>query len=482
MAEPAIDMKGSVVEKARLVEADHRCLWHPFTQMKDWMASEPVIIVSGQGVRLRDINGKEYYDGNSSMWVNIHGHRKAALDQALLEQAGRIAHSTMLGLANVPAIMLAERLVSLAPAGLTRVFYSDNGSTAVEVALKMAFQYWQHRGERRRKKFVHLQHAYHGDTLGAVSVGGISLYHEVFRPLLAPGYEAPSPYCYRCPLGMEYEGGRCGLQCAEVMGDILRWHGDEVAAVIIEPLVQAAGGMITSPPGYLKRVRQLCDHHGVLLIADEVATGFGRTGRIFACEHEGVSPDIMALSKGITGGYLPLGATLATEEVFSAFLGEYREAKTFFHGHSYTGNQLACAVALANLDVFEEEGVLAHVQRISAYVQKALEGFKDLAHVGDIRQRGLMVGIELVRDKASREPYRWEEAIGVRVCRKATEMGMITRPLGNVVVFMPPLASTEADVREMISILWRAIISVTEGTGGDLERGSGGAGNGAKEA
>lgn len=463
MARPAVDLK------ERLVEADHRYLWHPFTQMKDWMATEPVIIVSGEGVRLRDINGKEYYDGNSSMWVNIHGHRKAALDRALAEQAGHIAHSTMLGLASVPAILLAERLVALAPPGLTRVFYSDNGSTAVEVALKMAFQYWQHRGEPGRRRFVHLQHAYHGDTLGAVSVGGIGLYHEVFRPLIATGYEAPSPYCYRCPLGMDYDGGRCGLRCAEAMGDILGQHADEVAAVIVEPLVQAAGGMITAPPGYLKRVRELCDRYGVLMIADEVATGFGRTGRMFACEHEGVLPDIMALSKGITGGYLPLGATLATEEVFSAFLGEYREAKTFFHGHSYTGNQLACAVALANLDVFEEERVLEHVQVVSSFVRQALEGFSHLEHVGDIRQRGLMVGIELVRDKASREPYSWEEAVGVRVCRKATEMGMITRPLGNVVVFMPPLASAKSDLEAMIEILWRAIASVTEGTGSSVK-------------
>lgn len=446
-----------------VVAKDKQYFWHPFTQMKDWLAGDPLVIESGDGVRLRDVQGREYYDGNSSLWVNIHGHRKEAIDRAIIDQLGRIAHSTTLGLASTPAALLAERLVAVASRGLVKVFYSDNGASAVEIALKMAYQYWQRRGRPGRTRFVYLENGYHGDTLGAVSVGGIETFHTAFRPLLFEGFRAPSPYCYRCPLGREYAGGACGLACAGALGDILAAHGDEVAAVIVEPLVQGAGGMITAPPGYLRRVRELCDRHGVLMIADEVATGFGRTGRMFACEHEGVTPDLMTVAKGITGGYLPLAATLTTLAVFDAFLGDYGELKTFFHGHSYTGNQLACAAALANLDVFAEEGVLAGLPAKVDLVTRRLAAFRDLPHVGDVRQCGLMVGIELVRDQVTKEPYAWEEAMGVRVCRRAMELGMITRPLGGVIVFMPPLASTAADLDAMLDILQRAIVEVTGG-------------------
>ncbi len=446
---------------------DKKYVWHPFTQMKDWLAGEPIVIVSGEGVRLRDDRGREYYDGNSSMWVNIHGHRRPEINSAIKRQLDLIAHSTQLGLASPPAAELAVRLVALAPRGLARVFYSDDGSTAVEVAIKMAFQYWRHRGEPGRRLFVHLDLSYHGDTLGAVSVGGIDLYHAVFRPLLFETLTAPAPYCYRCSLGHGGPGGArrdasagvasgaasCGLACAEALGAVLAAHAGGVAAVILEPLVMAAGGMITAPPGYLRRVRELCDRHGVLLIADEVATGFGRTGRMFACEHEGVTPDLMCLSKGLTGGYLPLAVTLATEEVFGAFLGEYHEVKTFFHGHSYTGNQLGCAAALASLDIFARDRVLESLPAKEELVARWLEGFRELRSVGDVRQRGLMVGIELVRDRGTGEPFRWEEAVGVRVCRRAAELGMITRPLGNVVVFMPPLASTAADLEAAVKTI-----------------------------
>lgn len=461
-ADRSADMGTGVSAAAGVEELDKRYIWHPFTQMRDWLESHPLIVGSGDGIHLRDVDGREYYDGNSSLWVNLHGHRQAAIDRAITDQLGRIAHSTLLGLANVPSALLAERLVTITPPGLTRVFYSDNGSCAVEVALKLAFQYWQHRGETGRRGFISLVNGYHGDTLGAVSVGGIDLFHAAYRPLLFPVRHAPSPYCYRCPLGCRYDGGACGLACAGALGDILERHAGETAAVILEPLVQAAGGMITAPPGYLRRVRELCDRHGVLLIADEVATGFGRTGRMFACEHEGVSPDIMTVAKGITGGYLPLAATLATDRIYEAFLGEYREAKTFYHGHSYTGNQLACAAALANLEVFARERVLEGLPAKIEVVARALDRLADLRHVGEVRQCGLMVGVEVVADRDTRAPFPWERATGTRICRRAIDLGMITRPLGDVVVFMPPLASSLAELDAMVAILHRAIAAETD--------------------
>jgi adenosylmethionine-8-amino-7-oxononanoate aminotransferase len=383
----------------RLQKDDRRYLWHPFTQQQDWEKTAPLIIERGEGVYLEDTEGHRYLDGVSSIWVNLHGHRKRSLDRALTAQLKRIAHSTLLGLSNVSAIELARRLVHLAPPGLTRVFYSDNGSTAVEVALKMAYQYWQLRGGSFRAKtsFLHLGHAYHGDTLGAVSVGGVPLFHARFKPLLFPTFEAHAPYCYRCPLSLTLP--ECRLACSDAVQDLLKRHHREIAALIIEPMLLAAGGMITMPPGYLTRIRRLCSRYHVLLIADEVATGFGRTGRMFACEHEGIRPDLMAVSKGLTGGYLPLAATLATEQIYRAFLGRYEEFKTFFHGHSYTGNPLGCAVALANLDVFEQEQTLARLKPKIAELAKLLQPLKNHLQVGDIRQLGLVVGIELVRNR-----------------------------------------------------------------------------------
>jgi adenosylmethionine-8-amino-7-oxononanoate aminotransferase len=311
----------SPTRTARLQAEDHRHLWHPFTQQREWERERPLIIERGRGVYLEDTDGHRYLDGISSLWVNLHGHRKPELDRALVAQLKKIAHSTLLGLANVPSIELARRLVALAPRGLTRVFYSDDGSTAVEVALKMAYQYWQLRGGafRSKQSFLHLGLAYHGDTLGAVSVSGIPLFHERFKPLLFPTYEAHAPYCYRCPLNLTYP--QCRVACVDAVEDVLKRHHRHIAALIVEPMLLAAGGMITMPPGYLTRLRRLCSRYRVLLIADEVATGFGRTGRMFACEHEGVKPDLMAISKGLTGGYLPLAATLTTERIYRAFLG-----------------------------------------------------------------------------------------------------------------------------------------------------------------
>ena len=445
------------IRTQKLQAEDRRYLWHPFTQQRDWVKTAPLVIERGDGVYLEDTDGRRYLDGTSSIWVNLHGHRKGVLDRALAAQVKRIAHSTLLGLSNVPAIELAKRLVGIAPRGLTRVFYSDNGSTAVEVALKMAFQYWRLKGRAAmsKTKFLHLGQAYHGDTLGAVGVGGIPIFHERFKPLLRPSFEAHAPYCYRCPLGLTFP--QCKLACVDSVEEILDRHHDEIAALIVEPMLLAAGGMITMPPGYLTRLRRLCTHYRVLMIADEVATGFGRTGRMFACEHEGVKPDLMAVSKGLTGGYLPLAATLATEKVYRAFLGRYEEFKTFFHGHSYTGNPLGCAIALANLDVFEKEKTLDRLQPKIASFRRLLEPLREHPHVGDIRQIGLIAGVELVRNRATKEPYPLTERVGMRVADEAQTLGLLIRPLGNIIVLMPPLSTTMKELRQMVEVVTKAI-------------------------
>ncbi len=468
-----------------LGEADKKYIWHPFTQMKDWERGSPLIITGGKGSFIKDSAGRWYLDGVSSLWVNIHGHRKKEIDEAIKEQIDKISHSTLLGLSNEPAIRLAEKLVGIIQQCLggrgnplwlpswerastegqaqgpapTRVFYSDNGSTSVEIALKMAFQYWKHKGIEGKNSFLSLNNAYHGDTLGAVSVGGIDIFHEAFRPLLFNTFRAPSPYCYRCELGREYPG--CAMACVEKMAGILREHHDVIAAVIMEPLVQAAGGMIVSPPGYLKAVQEVCREYSVLLIADEVATGFGRTGRMFACEHESVVPDIICLSKGITGGYLPLAATIATEEIYNAFLGEFRDLKTFFHGHSYTGNPLACSAALACLEIFEREDTVRSIQPLIGILDKRLGEISGMDHVGDVRNRGLMAGIELVKDKKTKEPYAWEEKIGWQIACNARDKGVLIRPLGNVIVIMPPLSISPEDLTMMLTVVEDAIKAVT---------------------
>lgn len=443
----------------RLEEWDKRYLWHPFTQMKDYEAQEPLIVERAEGVYLVDIHGRRYIDGVSSLWVNVHGHRHPSIDRAVREQLERVAHSTLLGLSNPPAIELAKRLVEIAPEGLTRVFYSDNGATAVEVALKMAFQYWQHKGERQRTCFISFENAYHGDTLGAVSVGGIDLFHRIFSPLLFPTYRVKAPYCYRCPEGLQYPG--CGLACLRALEETLKRHHRECAALIIEPVVQGAAGMIVHPPGFLRRVRELCTEYGVLMIADEVATGFGRTGRMFACEHEGVTPDLMCVAKGITGGYLPLAATLTTEEIYEAFLGEYHEFKTFFHGHTYTGNPLACAAACANLEVFEKERTLERMATKVELLAKRLKEFWSLPHVGDVRQKGFMVGVELVADRKTKEPFPPQMKVGQKVILEARRQGVVIRPLGDVIVLMPPLAIPEGELERLVEVVHDAIKKVT---------------------
>lgn len=454
-------------DNRHLEDADRKHIWHPFTQMKEWEEATPVIITEGRDCFIKDIHGKWYLDGVSSLWVNIFGHRKKEIDDAIKAQVDRISHSTLLGLSNAPAIQLAEKLVALMSASFgqaqgpapTKVFYSDNGSTAVEVALKMAFQYWQHLGEKQKTSFVYLNNAYHGDTLGAVSVGGVDIFHKVFSPLLFPAYKAPSPYCYRCELGREYPD--CSFFCADQLEEMMKTHHHEMAGLIIEPLVQAAGGMIVSPPGYLKRVRGLCTKYNILLIADEVATGFGRTGRMFACEHENSMPDIICLSKGITGGYMPLAATLATEELYRAFLGEFKDLKTFFHGHSYTGNPLACAAAVACLDIFRNEETLRNMTPKIELLDAWLREMHELPHVGDVRSKGLMAGVELVLDKKTKQPYDWEDKVGWKVEYHARNNGVFIRPLGNIIVIMPPLNISIENLGQLLKVLRDAIISVT---------------------
>jgi len=436
---------------------DRRYLWHPFTQMQEWQQEDPLIIERGKGSYLIDTEGNKYLDGTSSIWVNLHGHRHPILNRAVKRQLDKIAHSTFLGLSNPPAIELARELIRIAPKGLTRVFYSDNGSTAVEIALKMAVQYWQqqHPEAGPKNTFLHLKMAYHGDTLGAVSVGNIELFHSKFKPLLFPTLNAEPPYCYRCPLNLTHPA--CRMACIEPIEQLLKNHQHELAGFIIEPLMQAAAGMIPQPAGYLTRIRELCTKYKVLLITDEVATGFGRTGKMFAGEHERVTPDLMAISKGLTGGYMPLAATLTTNEIYRGFLGTYGEFKTFFHGHSFTGNPLGCAVALANLHVFRQEKTLSRLSPKIKMLTRWLKPIADNPQVGDVRQRGFMVGIELVRDRTTKEPYPLNAKAGHRVAAIARGKGLILRPIGNVVVLMPPLSTTAEELNTMVNILKESI-------------------------
>lgn len=430
--------------------------------MKEWEQEEPLIIERGTGPYLIDTDGNRYLDGTSSIWVNLHGHRHPILDRALKRQVGQIAHSTLLGLSNPPAIRLARQLIRIAPKGLSRVFYSDDGSTAVEVALKMAVQYWQQSDPNAgpKNRFLHLKMAYHGDTIGAVSVGNIELFHARFKSLLFPTLEADPPYCYRCPLKLTYPS--CRIACLEPIETILKARHRDLAGFIIEPIIQAAAGMIVQPPGYLSQIRDLCMKYRVLLIADEVATGFGRTGKMFACQQEGVTPDLLAVSKGLTGGYMPLAATLATEEIYRAFLGRYEEFKTFFHGHSYTGNPLGCAVALANLDVFRKEKTLTRLRPKMKLLTKLLLPLRDQPHVGDIRQAGFMTGIELVQNRHEKTPYRPESRIGHKIAEETKRRGLLLRPLGHIIVMMPPLSIDPKTLTRMVSIVANAIRSVTE--------------------
>jgi len=439
-----------------LVDWDHRYLWHPFTQMQEWLAEPPLVIESGEGNYLIDTDGNRYLDGVSSLWCNVHGHRKRELDDALKAQCDRIAHSTMLGLANVPATVLAKRLVEITPDSVQRVFYSDAGATAVEIALKLALQYWSLRGEEQRTRFVSLSEAYHGDTLGAVGVGYSDAFHRFYRPVLRPSRQIRPPHYFRWIEGQTSEQAlRSAIADAE---QVLDACGGVTAAIIVEPLMQGAAGMWAQPPGYLPAIADLARRHGTLLICDEVATGFGRTGEMFAVQHEGVQPDMMCLGKGITGGYLPLAATMISEEIFDRFLAPHDRFEAFFHGHTYTGNPLASAVAVANLELFDSEKVLDRVRQRAGQLTALLREYcQPLPHVGDIRQWGLMAGIELVRDRERRTAYDPAERIGLHVIREARRHGVIIRPLGNVIILMPPLSITEDELDTLARVTAAAI-------------------------
>jgi adenosylmethionine-8-amino-7-oxononanoate aminotransferase len=423
---------------SQLRELDKKYLWHPFTHMKLWLDEEPLIITDADGMWLIDSDGNRYLDGVSSLWCNVHGHRVPEIDAAITRQLARVAHTTMLGLAGEPAILLAEQLIKIAPPGLAKVFYSDSGATAAEVAFKMAAQYWHNLGRGEKCEFIAFGEAYHGDTVGAMSVGRIDAFHRPYFPLLFKVHFAPSPVRKNCLAELE---------------QMLIQHGSRLAAICIEPIVQGAGGMIMQPDGFLREVRRLATRHDVLLIADEVAVGFGRTGKMFACEHEDVSPDLMCLAKGISGGYLPLAATLATQKIFDAFLGDPWEGKTFFHGHTYTGNPLACAAGLASLRLMQQNNLVMGVRRKAAALAEMLKELAPLKHVGEIRQKGFMVGIELVADKTARTPFDPKRRIGAEVCARIRKHGVILRPLGDVIVLMPPLAMELHDLAKIVRAL-----------------------------
>jgi len=443
----------------KLKQLDHTYLWHPFTQMQDWLSDEPCIISRADGNFLIDIHGRKFLDGVSSLWCNVHGHRKRELDDAIHAQLERISHSTFLGLSHVPGIQLAEKLIAIAPKGLRRVFYSDSGATAVEIALKMAVQYWQLKGEDQRTQIASLAESYHGDTVGSMSMGYSETFHRFHKSLLFPVLRIKPPHVFRYYQQMsEADALMAAIKEAD---EKLAAAQNNLAALVVEPLMQGAAGMWAHPVEYLRALHDICRRYGILFVLDEVATGFGRTGKMFACEHASVAPDLLCLAKGISGGYLPLAATLATEEVFSAFLGEYKEFKTFFHGHTYTGNPLGCAVAIANLEIFERENTIERLQPRIGELTSRLEEFSRLSHVSDVRQWGYMVGIELVEDKERRKSYLPEKRIGHKVILEARKRNVMIRPLGDVIVLMPPLSINDDELTSLIDIVYDSIVEVT---------------------
>lgn len=455
----------------QLSQKDKKYLWHPFTQQQEWVKDQDITVITrGKGTFLYDAKGKKYLDGISSLWCNVHGHQIVEIDRAIQKQLKKIAHSTMLGASNEPAILLAEKLVRLAPKGLTRVFYSDSGSEANEIAAKMAFQYWKQtpstlvgrsglgRKARPRNLFLTIKEGYHGDTIGSVSLGGIDLFHGIFGDMLFKTLKIKSPHDYPSRKVSNEKWLKDSVKEAEA---VFRKYGSRLAAVHMEPLIEGAGGMLVHPWGYLKAIRRLCDRYNVLLILDEVATGFGRTGTMFACEQEGVSPDLLCVAKNLTGGYLPVAATLATEKVYRAFLGTFDSLRTFYHGHTFTGNQLGCAAALANLELMERKGFLEGVEEKSRMLEELLEPLVAHPHVSDVRLRGMMGGIELIKNKKTNEPYPYEQKMGYRVCAEAKKRGVLMRPLGNVIVIMPPLGISKRDLVYLIEVISRSIEAAT---------------------
>lgn len=445
----------------QLEKWDKEYVWHPFTQMKSYMESKPLIIEKGEGSYLFDIEGNAYLDGYASLWVNVHGHNDSELNGALHNQVETISHSTLLGSANIPSILLAKKLAEITPGDLSKVFYSDTGSASVEIALKIAYQYWQNLDPikyQHKSKFISLDEAYHGDTIGAVSVGGMDLYHRIFKPLLFERIAIPSPYTYR----MDELGNEEDIKhfCIQKLESLLKAESEHIAGLIIEPLVQGAAGIITQPQGFLKEIERLCRAYNVLLICDEVAVGFGRTGSLFACEQEEVIPDIMCIGKGITGGYMPLAATLTNEKVFNAFLANPDENKTFFHGHTYTGNQLSCSVALKNIELIEKRELIKNIQQKATAFTQYLSKLNELPNVGEVRQRGLMVGVEIVKDRKTKEPFSLQENVVGNIIFTARSKGLIIRELGPVLTMMPILAMKQEELKQMVDIVYESIQEV----------------------
>jgi adenosylmethionine-8-amino-7-oxononanoate aminotransferase len=443
----------------RLAALDHRHIWHPFTQMQSWLADEPLIIERGEGNYLIDARGNRYLDGVASLWCNVHGHRKERLDRALRDQTDRIAHSTMLGLSNTPAIELAEALIPIVPRGLNRVFYSDSGAEAVEVALRIATQYWQQLGESGRTLFITLAEAYHGDTIGSASLGFSEPFHRHIRPLLFRTLKTPPPHIFRFHDAMAADAADCAA--LEAAKKIFAQHGAETAALVIEPLMQGAAGMWPHSTTYLRSMVEMAQAAGALVIVDEVATGFGRTGAMFACEHAGITPDLLCLGKGITGGYLPLAATIAAEPIFDAFLGRPEEFKAFYYGHTYTGNPLSAAVALANLEIFRDERVIEAIQPKVKLLGSALHSrFGSHPKVADIRQWGMMAGVEIMESPEQRRPFPYAAQTGARIAKAARKAGVIVRPLADVLVFMPPLSITSSEIEMLVDAVFSATCEV----------------------
>ncbi|MBA4728414.1 MAG: adenosylmethionine--8-amino-7-oxononanoate transaminase [Deltaproteobacteria bacterium TMED126] len=433
---------------SKIKEYDLEYIWHPFTQMKEYKEEDPLVIEDADGVYLIDSEGNKYIDGVSSLWVNIHGHKAEKINNAIKKQVDKIAHSTLLGITNPSASILAKKLIDISPTGLKKVFYSGDGASAVEVGLKMAFQYWLLKGKPNKNKFICLKDGYHGDTLGAVSVGGIDLFHSTFEPLLFQSFKINS-----------YDSTEKMINELEL---ILKDKHEEIAGFILEPYVQAAGGMKVADDGYLSTVRTLCDKYDILLILDEVATGFGRTGKMFACEHDAITPDMLILGKGLTGGYLPLSATITTNEIFETFLGDYEELKAFFHGHSYSGNPLSCAAAIANIEIFEEEKTLESLKEKIAIFEDELKEFKGLSNVASIRNKGLMAGIDLKLNVDEDVSYSIKDRIGKKVCENAMKDGVLIRPLGDTIVLMPPISIKPDELKKLTRTVYKSIKEITE--------------------
>ena len=448
--------------KEEWIQKDLKYVWHPDTQMKQYEDSDfkPVLIERGEGIYLYDIDGNKYIDGVSSWWVNTLGHSNEKLNKVLTQQAEKIEHVLLADFTHIPAIELAERLIKLSGEPFSKVFYSDDGSTAVEVALKMAYQYWYQKGKPEKKYFVSMTESYHGDTLGSVSVGGIDIYKKIFNPLVFETLKVSAPYCYRCPQNKEQ--CKFSIDCIAEVESLFKHRHNEIAAMIVEPLVQGAAGMRMYPPQYLTKVRELCDRYDILLIDDEVAMAFGRTGKYFAFEHANIKPDIFCVAKGITAGYIPLAATITTDKIYNAFYDDFSTLKTFYHGHSFTGNPIACAVAVENLKIMEQENIIENLKPKITKLKQCLEKFRDLAHVGDIRQTGMIGALELVKNKETKEPYQFEDRIGHNVFKEALKNGALLRPIGNVIYFMPPYIIKNEEIEKLTKIAYNAIKIVTE--------------------